>query len=143
MSSGSISETLKAKIRTSAGDRCGYCRSLQMYVLGLLEIEHIIPKAKGGTDDEDNLWLACRLCNNYKGTQTNAVEPVTSKKVKLFNPRKQKWSKHFEWSEDGAQILGITACGRATVIALQLNNIISVTVRQQWVLAGWHPPKET
>jgi len=34
MSSGSISETLKAKIRTSAGDRCGYCRSLQMYVLG-------------------------------------------------------------------------------------------------------------
>jgi hypothetical protein len=48
MSSGSISEKLKAKIRTSAGDRCGYCRSLQMYVLGLLEIEHIIPKAKGG-----------------------------------------------------------------------------------------------
>ncbi len=141
MSSSSISETLKAKIRTQADNRCGYCLSLQMYVLGLLEIEHIIPKAKGGSDDEDNLWLACRLCNNYKGTQTDAIDPVTSKKVKLFNPRKQKWSKHFEWSEDGTQIVGITACGRATVIALQLNNIISVTVRQQWVLAGWHPPK--
>jgi HNH endonuclease len=143
MSSGWISETLREKIRVQASEQCGYCRSLQMYVLGLLEIEHIIPKAKGGTDDEDNLWLACRLCNNYKGTQTDAVDPVTSKKVKLFNPRKQKWSKHFEWSEDGAQIIGITACGRATVIALQLNNIISITVRQQWVLAGWHPPKET
>ena len=55
MSSGWISEILRAKIRTQAGDQCGYCRSLQKYVLGLLEIEHIIPKAKGGTDDEDNL----------------------------------------------------------------------------------------
>ena len=143
MSSSSISEILKAKIRANAGDRCGYCRSLQMYVLGILEIEHIIPKAKQGTDDEDNLWLACRLCNNYKGTQTDAIDLVTTKKVKLFNPRKQKWSKHFEWSDDGAQIIGITACGRATVIGLQLNNIISVTVRQQWILALWHPPKET
>lgn len=142
MTTSSISEALKAKIRTSAGNRCGYCRSLQMYVLGLLEIEHI-PKAKDGTDDEKNLWLACRLCNNYKGTQTDARDPLTNKKVKLFNPRKQKWSKHFEWSLDGAQIIGTTAIGRATVIALQLNNIISVTVRQQWVLAGWHPPMET
>ncbi len=143
MSLSSISETLKVKIRANAGDRCGYCRSLQMYILGVLEIEHIIPKAKQGTDDEDNLWLACRLCNNYKGTQTDAIDPVTTKKVKLFNPRTQRWSKHFEWSDDGAQIIGITACGRATVIGLQLNNVISVTVRQQWVLAGWHPPKET
>lgn len=62
--------------------------------------------------------------------------------MKLFNPRQQTWSRHFSWSEDGTQILGRTACGRATVIALQLNNIVSVTVRQQWVLAGWHPPTE-
>ncbi|WP_246163106.1 HNH endonuclease [Brasilonema sennae] len=113
-----------------------------MYALGLLEIEHIIPKAKGGTEDEDNLWLACRLCNGYKGIQTDTVDPVTGRRVKLFNPRKQEWSRHFEWGEDGTQIIGRTACGRVTVIALQLNNIVSVTVRQQWVLAGWHPPKE-
>ncbi len=143
MSSGWISETLREKIRIQAGDQCGYCRSLQKYVLGLLEIEHIIPKAKGGTDDEDNLWLACRLCNGYKGIQTDALDPVTGRRVKLFNPRKQEWSEHFKWSEDGIQVIGSTACGRSTVIALQLNNIVSVTVRQQWVLAGWHPPKKT
>ena len=39
-----------------AGNRCGYCRSLQKYVLGMLLFDHIIPKAKGGTDDPDNLW---------------------------------------------------------------------------------------
>ena len=87
MSSVWISEALREKIRIQAGAQCGYCRSLQKYVLGLLEIEHIIPKAKGGTDDEENLWLACRLCNGYKGTQTHAEEPVTGRRVKLFNPR--------------------------------------------------------
>ncbi|MGL5942342.1 MAG: hypothetical protein ACRC2S_18590 [Waterburya sp.] len=41
-----ISEALKKQIRTEAGNRCGYCLSLQKYVLGVLEIDHIIPQAK-------------------------------------------------------------------------------------------------
>ena len=83
---------------------------------------------------------ACRLCNGYKGTQTHAREPLSGQLVQLFNPRQQRWDEHFQWSDDGTQIIGRTACGRATVIALQLNNLIAVTVRQQWVMAGWHPP---
>ncbi len=142
MSPGSISDEMRTKIRAQAGDRCGYCLSLQKYVLGILEIDHIIPSGKGGLDSEENLWLACRLCNSYKGVQTEAVDPLTGRTVKLFNPRLQKWSRHFQWSEDGSQILGRTSQGRATVIALQLNNFIAVTVRQQWVMAGWHPPQE-
>ncbi len=143
MSSSYISEELRVKIRTQANNQCGYCRSLQKYVLGILEIEHIIPKALGGSDDEENLWLACRLCNNFKGTQTHAIDPITNHRVQLFNPRKQKWSRHFTWIDDGINIIGLTACGRATVIALQLNNIYATTVRQAWVSAGWHPPTET
>lgn len=142
MSLGGISEEIRARVREQAGNRCGYCLSLQKYVLGILEIEHIIPKAKGGTDDEENLWLACRLCNGYKGITTHERDPVTGRRVKLFNPRWQKWSRHFQWSQDGTRIIGRTACGRATVIALQLNNLIAVTVRQQWVVAGWHPPED-
>ncbi|WP_313933932.1 MULTISPECIES: HNH endonuclease signature motif containing protein [Nostocaceae] len=65
-----IPEAVRVRIRTQANNQCGYCRSLQKYVLGILEIEHIVPKAAGGTDDEENLWLACRLCNSYKGIQT-------------------------------------------------------------------------
>ena len=45
-----VSERLKTKIQQQAGDRCGYCQSLQKYVWGTLEIEHIIPKSKGGTN---------------------------------------------------------------------------------------------
>ncbi|OCQ99819.1 HNH endonuclease [Nostoc sp. MBR 210] len=137
-----IPEAVRVRIRTQANNQCGYCRSLQKYVLGILEIEHIVPKAAGGTDDEENLWLACRLCNSYKGIQTYAKDPITNSKVKLFNPRQQKWSDHFTWTDDGSQIVGLTTCGRATVLALQLNNPYAVVVRQAWVSAGWHPPVE-
>jgi hypothetical protein len=142
MSSGYISEELRERIRQQAGNRCGYCLSPQKYVLGRLEIEHIFPVAHGGTDEEENLWLSCRLCNGYKGAQVSARDPVTGRLVRLFNPRHQSWSRHFQWSSEGTQVLGRTVCGRATVIALQMNNLIAVTVRQQWVLAGWHPPQE-
>jgi hypothetical protein len=36
--------------------------------------------------------------------------------------------------------MGITACGRATLVALKLNNSLAVVVRKNWVKAGWHPP---
>jgi len=137
-----ISEEVRRRVRAAASDQCGYCRSLQKYVLGILEIDHIIPKAAGGTDDEENLWLACRLCNSYKGTQTQAKDPATNQTVQLFNPRQQIWSRHFMWGNNGVYILGRTAVGRATVLALQLNNPYAVTVRRAWISAGWHPPLE-
>lgn len=70
------------------------------------------------------------------------IDPLTGRRVKLFNPRRQQWTRHFTWSADGARIIGLTACGRATVDALQLNNVFSVTVRREWVKAGWHPPED-
>ncbi|MEO1403306.1 MAG: HNH endonuclease signature motif containing protein [Cyanobacteria bacterium J06635_1] len=135
-----ISKEVRERVRAQANNQCGYCRSLQKYILGILEIEHIIPKAIGGTDDEENLWLACRLCNAYKGIQTQAEDPVTNQIIELFNPRQQKWTYHFAWMNNGTHILGLTATGRATALTLQLNNPIAVTVRQAWVSAGWHPP---
>jgi HNH endonuclease len=135
-----IPEAVRLRVRAQAGDRCGYCRSLQKYVLGILEIDHIISKAAGGSDDEENLWLACRLCNSYKGAQVYAKDPITNQQVQLFNPRTQDWSLHFTWTHGDAYIAGLTPIGRATVVALQLNNPYAVTVREAWVSAGWHPP---
>ena len=59
----------------------------------------------------------------------------------MFPPRQERWVDHFLWTEDGTKIQGRTPCGRATVLALQLNNIVAVTVRRYWVQAGWHPPQ--
>ena len=139
---GKVSETLQAKIRAQAKNRCGYCLTRQEYVPWILEIEHIIPKSRGGTDNEENLWLACRSCNLFKSNQTSGRDPLTGRRIRLFHPRRQKWKRHFRWSEDGTLITGRTVCGRATVIALNLNNLVAVTVRRNWVVAGWHPPKE-
>lgn len=105
-----------------------------------MEIEHIWPLAAGGADEEANLWLACHACNLYKGVKTHAYDPQSGRRVRLFNPRRQRWRRHFRWSRDGSLIVGRTACGRATVVALNLNNLIAVNVRRNWVTAGWHPP---
>jgi len=130
----------KAKLLAEAGYRCGYCLAHQDYIPWVLEVEHLTPKAKGGSDDESNLWVACHTCNLFKRDQTHAHDPMSGQSVALFNPRRQHWKRHFHWSEDGTLIIGHTACGRATVIALNLNNLIAVTVRRNWVKAGWHPP---
>lgn len=136
----SISDALQSIIREHADNRCGYCLSHQQYVPLKLEIEHIIPKSRGGSDDESNLWLACRSCNLHKSNQITALDPLTGEQVALFNPRFQQWEEHFRWSHDGTRLAGLTPCGRATVIALNMNNLIAVTVRRNWIAAGWHPP---
>jgi hypothetical protein len=137
-----LSAALRARVRRAAAERCGYCRTPQAYVPWPLEIDHIIPRARKGSDAEDNLWLSCRACNLFKGQQTHGRDPLTGRRVRLFHPRRQRWRRHFQWSPDGTMILGRTATGRATVVALHLNNLVAVTVRRNWVTAGWHPPRD-
>lgn len=106
-----------------------------------MTIEHIIPEAEGGPTTEDNLWLSCIRCNLFKGAQTHAIDPETSTRVPLFDPRRDAWSEHFRWSESGVEIVGTTPRGRATQKALRLNNADIVMARRLWVAAGWWPPR--
>ena len=135
-----ISREIKDKVRFDAKNRCGYCLTPQEILSMTLEIEHLHPVAVGGTDDEENLWLACRNCNGFKHAKTRAVDPQTNIETVIFNPRNQIWSEHFEFSADKTEIVGKTACGRATVIALRLNYETAITARKIWVKAGWFPP---
>ncbi len=48
------------------GRCCAYCDARDVP----LEIEHIVPKSKGGSDRVSNLTLACRPCNQRKGSQS-------------------------------------------------------------------------
>jgi HNH endonuclease len=137
-----IPEAIDRRVREAARHRCGYCLSPQHLVMARLEIEHIIPLAKGGTDDEKNLWLVCPICNGHKSDKTEAVDPESGTMAALFNPRTQIWSEHFSWTDDGLRVVGKTPVGRATVDALHLDNDPdAIAVRSYWVLAGWHPPQ--
>ncbi|MFB2896516.1 HNH endonuclease [Aerosakkonemataceae cyanobacterium BLCC-F50] len=42
---------IERRVRTAAINRCGYCLSPQHLVMARLEIEHIIPVSKGGSND--------------------------------------------------------------------------------------------
>lgn len=137
-----IKKDLDALIRRQAKNRCGYCLNPQELIPYKLEIEHIFPQSLGGESIEENLWLACRECNAHKAAKTEAIDNLTGKIVKLFNPRTQNWNEHFEFSKNDAQIIGKTPCGRATVEALQINNFYQTTARSIWVEMNKFPPKD-
>jgi hypothetical protein len=107
-----------------------------------LEVEHIVPRAKGGRNDVGNLCLACPRCNRYKGRQTEAIDDVTGDTVALYNPRQQNWRDHFAWQDHGSVIVGLTPVGRATILALQMNNLFVRRSRELWIENGWHPPQD-
>jgi 5-methylcytosine-specific restriction endonuclease McrA len=58
--------------------KCSYCNIKDVP----LQIEHIVPKAKGGTNRISNLCLACDSCNKKKGTQD--VEKFLAKKLEVL-----------------------------------------------------------
>jgi len=138
-----IPAEVEQRVRAAAHHRCGYCLSPQHLVMAPLEIDHLIPVAHGGTDDEENLWLACPICNGHKSDKMGGVDPETGQQTPLFNPRTQVWSDHFRWSDDGLLVIDKTLIGRATVVALRLSNdAAALRVRANWVTVGWHPPKD-
>lgn len=140
MSRPRISKKLRAAISEQANYRCGYCLTNQHIVGTLMEIDHIVPIALGGANEEYNLWLACAACNAYKNDRTVAIDPVSQVETPIFNPRTQKWTEHFQWVEGGRLIEGVTPIGRATIVLLNLNRQELVTSREYWIRAGWHPP---
>lgn len=142
MSSVHVPTALHQKVVAQAQGRCAYCRTAEAYSGAPLEIDHIIPSSAGGSSEESNLCLACRLCNSFKGIQTHALDLETNQRVALFNPHTQNWSEHFTWNQTGDLIIGLTPCGRVTVNALQMNNDYIVPARRRWVSVGWHPPRE-
>jgi 5-methylcytosine-specific restriction endonuclease McrA len=137
-----VSRSLRERVAAQARQRCGYCLTSAAIVGTPMEIDHLVPRSLGGLTEEENLWLACSLCNEHKGNRIVALDVVTDQIVPLFNPRRQTWREHFAWTAEGDRIVGLTAIGRATVVALNLNRPSLIKARQMWVAAGWHPPKD-
>lgn len=111
-----------------ANERCEYCRRHQEdSPLAPLQVEHVIPRKHGGSDDIDNLAAACIDCNLRKGPNLTGVDPETGAITPLFDPRRQAWNEHFAW--DGLKIVGLTALGRTTIRVLDLNSDDRIEVR--------------
>jgi HNH endonuclease len=142
-----VNDAIKKLVRQRAKFLCEYCHSSEEASAALFSIDHIMPQSLGGSDNPDNLALACQRCNGYRYNFTTGIDPDTAQMLPLFNPRQQKWYKHFIWSADGLKIIGITSVGRATCNRLDLNDERHnegsiVKARRMWLKGGWHPPDE-
>lgn len=140
MSRNKITETLQQQIRQRANYLCEYCHASEQYQYVRFTVEHIIPISQGGTNNFDNLALACFHCNRRKSDNVAATDPESQTSVPLFNPRCDRWSVHFAWSADGLLVVGLTPTGRATVDSLALNRERVINIRAADKEIGRHPP---
>ncbi len=133
-----IPASLRRLVIQRADNRCEYCGISQLGQVATFHIDHIVPVVAGGETVAENLALACVSCSLRKGARQELEDMETGEIVSIFNPRQQLWKKHFAWK--GLQIVGLTATGRATVQALDLNRLTMLAIRSEEELLGRHPP---
>lgn len=62
----SINKRVRAAVLGRACGRCQMCgRTIQKHLI-VLVVDHKVPVAWGGSNDEDNLWAICEDCNEGK-----------------------------------------------------------------------------
>ena len=85
-------QALRDHVRRRAGNRCEYCRLRPEHDrFHFFHVEHIVARKHGGTDEVENLALACQQCNLHKGTNLTGRDPDTNEIIRLFDPRKDRW----------------------------------------------------
>lgn len=129
-----VPKALADAVRERAGNRCEYCRMPQEFERAPFQAEHIIAEQHRGPTELANLALACLRCNKHKGPNIAGIDPATGKKVFLFDPRRQQWSRHFRWG--GPCLVGRTQVGRATIETLAINHPYAVEARRSLMEEG-------
>lgn len=130
---------LRKRVRSQFDDRCAYCQTAEHLTPVIFEIEHIIPSSHGGATVLENLCLACPTCNRLKSDRMLAAV-ASSGQSRLFHPQRDDWEKHFRWSDDATELIGLTDVGDATISLLRINRPQYVRVRRMWVAMNEHPP---
>ncbi len=119
-----------------ADSRCEYCLFRQKYRAVKFQIEHILPVKHGGTNDFENLALACAVCNLFKGSDVGSFDFETdSNLTRFFNSRIDVWTEHFHIRNNGT-IEALTAEARVTVKILKLNGEMRCDERRELIEAG-------
>jgi 5-methylcytosine-specific restriction endonuclease McrA len=106
-----VNERTRQLVRQRAKYLCEYCHSPERSSSDTFTIDHLIPKSFGGSDELDNLALACRRCNERRYNFTTGTDPQTGRETPIFNPRLQQWTDHFMWVDGGLKIIGKTPTG--------------------------------
>ena len=124
-------------------DYCEYCVIPSNFSTDFFHYEHIVPVVLNGKTELENLARSCGICNNKKRDKIEHIDPLTQEIVRLYHPRKDIWTVHFQWSDDDLNIVGLTNIGRATIDLLKLNRINAFNLRKLLKMASLHPPSFT
>ena len=81
---GKRSPDIKDSLYGTQRGCCNLCRNWFEY--HHLEVDHVIPRAKGGPDDDTNLQLLCGHCNRIKGKRTMEEAMVRLKELGITVP---------------------------------------------------------
>ena len=140
MARKAVPRFVRRQVRDRAGNRCEYCQHPASHSCAPFVCEHVRPRVQGAGNTLPELVWSCSGCNSHKYDKTHGRDPQTGRIVPLFNPRRQRWSRHFAWDDDFLVIRGRTASGRATVVTLHLNRSELVNLRRALRAIGVHPP---
>lgn len=129
------------EVATRAKHRCEYCHAPEALVNFPFFVEHILPRARAPEliEAPENLALACPPCNLHKADRIDAIDAETGETARLFNPRRDTWSEHFSWADDGITLQGLTTIGRATIAALHMNSVAQRGARKFWLTSDLFP----
>jgi 5-methylcytosine-specific restriction endonuclease McrA len=61
-------DEIREYLLEKVGRKCAYCKATNVR----LQVEHIVPEARDGSNRVSNLTIACKPCNDAKGTPTAA-----------------------------------------------------------------------
>ncbi|HSQ56149.1 MAG TPA: hypothetical protein VLM40_10450 [Gemmata sp.] len=76
-----------------------------------------------------------------KSDRVRVPDTQSGTEVPLFNPRADRWGDHFAWDEEW-RVVALTAVGRATIAALNLNHPRRIRIREAEEWFDLFPPDE-
>jgi hypothetical protein len=138
-----MSRFINDKLRFFVGKRanltCEYCKVHQNDLIFGCHIDHIIRIKHGGKTIVNNLAFSCFNCNSNKGSDIGSILQNSTRFIRFFNPRKDKWIQHFKY-ENGV-IVPLTNIAEVTSNILQFNTADRIFQRQLLEISGKYPQK--
>ena len=101
MARKSLSKTVRFEVFKRDKFTCQYCGAQAPEVI--LEVDHIKPVSKGGTNDIMNLVTACRDCNSGKTNRElsdDSAVKMQKKQLDELQERREQLSMMMKWREE-------------------------------------------
>jgi hypothetical protein len=119
--SKNIPQHIRAAVIERANHYCEYCCIADTDSYYGFQVDHIVSRKHGGKTLLYNLAYACADCNRYKGTDLGTYIDNSLQLIRLFHPRLDNWSEHFELDSSGL-ITAQSNIGIATLKVLSINH---------------------